>query len=108
MRLGGGTPSSALADQRRGRYQKRRRQLIAITSVAWASQASGTEGPDGLWDQIRTDAPRLQGKLRRLGSAQEPLTVEIARLRLGLVDADEDELKLVLLLASSSGVQAAS
>ena len=35
--------------------------------TAWASHVSGTEGPGGLWEQIRTDAPRLEGALHRLG-----------------------------------------
>ncbi|HEX4017439.1 MAG TPA: hypothetical protein VHX15_11955 [Frankiaceae bacterium] len=62
--------------------------------MAWASHVRGTEGPDGLWEQIRTDAPRLQGKLRRLGSAHEALGAEIATLRQTLTDACDDESRL--------------
>ena len=62
---------------------------------AWASHVSGTEGPGGLWEQIRTDAPRLNGALNRLGREHEQLTSEIEALRQVLADTHDDEALLV-------------
>ncbi len=62
--------------------------------TAWAAHISGTEGPGGLWEQIRTDAPRLQGSLRRLGGEHAALTSELAVLRQSLGDAGDNESQL--------------
>ena len=61
---------------------------------AWASHVSGTEGSGGLWEQIRTDAPRLNGALHRLGREHEHLTSEVEALRQDLADAGDDEAHL--------------
>lgn len=61
---------------------------------AWASHVSGTEGPGGLWEQIRTDAPRLDGELRRLHREHESMAADIAELRHDLADAGDDESRL--------------
>ena len=50
---------------------------------AWASHVSGTEGSGGLWEQIRTDAPRLDGELHRLGREHEAFAAEVQALRRG-------------------------
>jgi hypothetical protein len=62
---------------------------------AWASHVSGTEGPGGLWEQIRTDAPRLDGELRRLRREHEALAAEIDGLREDLTNAGDDEARLI-------------
>ncbi len=62
--------------------------------AAWASHVSGTEGPGGLWEQIRTDAPRLLGGLRRLGREHELLAAEAAAVHDDLTAAGDDEAKL--------------
>jgi hypothetical protein len=54
---------------------------IAELQDAWTLHVSGTEGSGGLWEQIRDDAPRLDGKLRRLRREHEQLAAEIATLR---------------------------
>lgn len=59
--------------------------------TAWASHVSGTEGPGGLWEQIRNDAPRLQGALRRLGREHAALAAEVEALSRSLADAGDDE-----------------
>src|SRR5689334_13499747 len=61
---------------------------------AWNLHVSGTEGPGGLWEQIRTDAPRLEGELRRLGREHAALTTEVELLRQDLLNAGEDEPRL--------------
>jgi len=61
---------------------------------AWALHVSGTEGPGGLWEQIRTDAPRLNGALNRLGREHRKLTGEVEALRQDLAAAGEDEGRL--------------
>jgi hypothetical protein len=61
---------------------------------AWAAHVSGTEGPGGLWEEVRTDAPRLDGELKRLGREHEGLTEEIEALRKDLTDALDDESRL--------------
>ena len=58
---------------------------------AWESHVSGTEGPGGLWEQIRTDAPRLNGALNRLGREHGKLTSELQALRQSLAVAGDDE-----------------
>ncbi len=59
--------------------------------TAWASHVSGTEGPGGLWEQIRTDAPRLEGALRRLGREHAALTSEVEALHHMLAAAGDNE-----------------
>ena len=61
---------------------------------ALASHVSGTEGPGGLWEQIRTDAPRLNGQLHRLGREHQALTAGVEALDQDLADAEEDEPRL--------------
>ena len=61
---------------------------------AWTLHVSGTEGPGGLWEQIRTDAPRLDGELHRLGREHAALTTEVELLRQDLINAGEDESRL--------------
>jgi hypothetical protein len=63
---------------------------IAELQEAWTLHVSGTEGPGGLWEQIRDDAPRLDGRLRRLRREHEQLVEEIVRLRRMVHDADGD------------------
>jgi hypothetical protein len=67
---------------------------IAELQDAWALHVSGTEGPGGLWEQIRNDAPRLDGMLRRLRREHEQLADEIAALRRTVHDADGDGTRL--------------
>jgi seryl-tRNA synthetase len=61
---------------------------------AWAAHVSGTEGPGGLWEQIRTDAPRLDGNLRRLRREHEALAAEVEALSKELSNAGDDEARL--------------
>jgi hypothetical protein len=80
-----------------GRPQEWRTELLGHVDdlrKAWQSHVSGTEGPGGLWEQIRTDAPRLDGGIRRLRREHELMTAEVDGLRQALVDADEDEARL--------------
>jgi hypothetical protein len=58
---------------------------------AWAAHVAGTEGPGGLWEQIRTDAPRLAGQLHKLGREHKALTGEVEALHRSLADAGDDE-----------------
>jgi hypothetical protein len=85
--------SAALA----GRPEEWRSSLsphIDDLRAAWASHVSGTEGPDGLWEQIRTDAPRLNGALNRLGREHKTLTSEVEALAQHLAAAGDDESQL--------------
>jgi hypothetical protein len=78
-----------------GRESEWRANLIPCLEslrVAWASHVSGTEGPDGLWEQIRNEAPRLDGKLRVLGSAHVALTGEIDNIVQMLANANANSL----------------
>lgn len=86
--------SAALA----GRPREWRSTLVPMVDElrdAWESHVSGTEGPGGLWEQIRTDAPRLTGELQRLGREHKALAAEIEALRRNLADAGEDETRLL-------------
>lgn len=85
--------SAALA----GRPEEWRAKLLPCLEdlrEAWASHVSGTEGPDGLWEQIRTDAPRLDGEIRRLGREHEALTGEVQAVLDDLRNAGDDESRL--------------
>jgi hypothetical protein len=62
---------------------------------AWRVHVSGTEGPSGLWEQIRNDAPRLDGNLRRLRRDHEQLSLQIDALCHDLADAEGDAARLI-------------
>jgi hypothetical protein len=85
--------SAALAG-RPAEWRARLAPCVDNLQVAWESHISGTEGPGGLWEQIRTDAPRLNGQLNRLGREHQSLTAEVAALKRGLADAGEVESRL--------------
>jgi hypothetical protein len=82
--------SAALAG-RPGEWRAKLAPYVDDLQAAWASHVGGTEGPDGLWEQIRTDAPRLNGQLARLGREHRTLTAEVEALRQDLADAGQDE-----------------
>lgn len=85
--------SSALT----GRPGAWRAQLIPCVDMlreAWASHVDGTEGPDGLWEQLRTDAPRLDGHLRLLRREHLAVAADVEMLHRNLTDADENEAQL--------------
>ena len=67
---------------------------IGALRDAWSSHIAGTEGPAGLWEQVRTDAPRLDGHLRRLGREHQALAAEIAAVGEELAAAGDDENEL--------------
>jgi hypothetical protein len=71
---------------------------------AWVAHVNGTEGPGGLWEQIREDAPRLDGKLRGLRREHEALSGEIDGLRKDLAEAADDESGLADLRERSSAL----
>jgi hypothetical protein len=76
-----------------GRPDQWRAHLLACLGdlrEAWTAHVRGTEGPGGLWEQIRTDAPRLDGKLRRLGREHLSLSAEIDGLFEELAIADDE------------------
>jgi len=80
-----------------GRAHEWRQELIPhveALQVAWESHVSATEGPGGLWEDIRNDAPRLVGDLRRLVREHETLAVEIQDLLHDLHEAHDDEAQL--------------
>lgn len=56
---------------------------------AFAAHVSITEGPDGLFDQIRTEAPRLDGALRRLHREHGDLAAQLAAIGAHLETPDE-------------------
>jgi hypothetical protein len=81
-----------------GRPEQWRAQLQTCLDglrEAWTSHVTGTEGPGGLWEQIRTDAPRLDGKLRGLRREHEAMAAEIDALRQDLAAAGNDEPRLL-------------
>jgi hypothetical protein len=80
-----------------GRAEQWRAEMLAHVDnlrEAWSAHVSGTEGPGGLWEQIRTDEPRLDGALRRLGREHEALAAEVESLHQELADGGEDEARL--------------
>lgn len=82
--------SSALT----GRPEQWRAQVLPLVGVlheAWASHVHGTEGAGGLWEQIRTDAPRLDARLRLLRREHVAVTAEVESLQRDLTDADDGE-----------------
>lgn len=87
--------TSAALSGRPGEWQAELVPRVDALQGAWASHVSGTEAPGGLWEQIRTDAPRLSGELRRLGREHEALAAEIVALRKNLAAAGDDEARLV-------------
>jgi len=62
-----------------------------------AAHIRGTEGPEGLFEQIRDEAPHLLNAVDKLGSQHEPLVAAADAVadRLGQVssDADVDEVR---------------
>jgi hypothetical protein len=87
--------SSAALAGRPGQWRAQLVPRVDDLREAWASHVSGTEGPGGLWEQIRADAPRLDGKLRRMGREHEALAAEVDALRQNLADAGDEEARLV-------------
>ena len=83
--------ASAALSGRPGEWRAALSPHVDDLRAAWVSHISGTEGPGGLWEQIRTDAPRLEGALRRLGREHAALTSELEALRQDLADAGDDE-----------------
>jgi uncharacterized protein (DUF3084 family) len=80
-----------------GRAEEWRATLLPIVDDlrdAWSAHVSGTEGPGGLWEEVRTDAPRLDGELRRLGREHQAVGAEIEALRQDLTEAVDDEARL--------------
>jgi hypothetical protein len=86
--------SAALAGRPR-EWQAQMLPRIDDLREAWTAHVSGTEGPGGLWEQVRTDAPRLDGQLRRMGREHETLGADIDALRRDLSDAGDEESRLV-------------
>jgi hypothetical protein len=97
--------SAALAG-RPGEWRAKLLPHIEDLQEAWASHVSGTEGPGGLWEQIRTDAPRLDGELHRLGREHVALATEVEALRQDLTAADDDESRLASLRERATGLLA--
>jgi hypothetical protein len=85
--------SSALTG-RPGAWRAQLLPCIDGLREAWASHVDGTEGPDGLWEQLRADAPRLDGHLRLLRREHVAVAAELETLHQHLTDADENEAQL--------------
>ncbi|MFD1938155.1 hemerythrin domain-containing protein [Nonomuraea mangrovi] len=76
----------ALAALSAGPADDRARRLapaVAQVREAFAAHISIVEGPDGLFDEIRAEAPRLEGMLRRLHREHDDIAA-------GLAAAEED------------------
>ncbi len=86
--------SSAALSGRPEEWRSTLSPLVDDLQAAWGSHVSANEGPGGLWEQIRTDAPRLEGQLRRLRREHRALTTAIEDLRESLSGAGDDESRL--------------
>jgi hypothetical protein len=72
-------------------WRNRVRESLARTQVALKQHVQDTEGPDGLYQELQTDAPRLNTLVRLLGEEHTVLRRHITDA-LTVVDALPDEL----------------
>jgi len=72
-------------------WRDRVRESLARTQVALKQHVQDTEGPDGLYRELQTDAPRLSTLVKLLGEEHTVLRSHIADA-LTAVDALPDEL----------------
>ena len=87
--------SSASVDGRAAQWSATLQPFVLELQESWRSHIDGTQGPGGLWEEIRADAPRLDNELHRLAHEHDALTAAVAELSRELSDADDDEEKLI-------------
>jgi hypothetical protein len=70
-------PPAGCPDER-ARWAREVTSAAARTCDAFAAHISITEGRDGLFEQVRSEAPRLEGALRRLHREHDALSAQLA------------------------------
>ncbi|MFE3448279.1 hemerythrin domain-containing protein [Nonomuraea sp. NPDC059194] len=69
--------------------------VVARLREAFAAHVSIVEGPEGLFEEIRVEAPRLDGLLRRLHREHGEITAELAAAEQELSASDEAAMERV-------------
>lgn len=69
--------ASAPAPGREDAWAAQVRAALDRLAPAFGEHISATEGPDGLFDQVRRRSPRLDGHCRRLAAEHGTITMEL-------------------------------
>ncbi|HVM20473.1 MAG TPA: hemerythrin domain-containing protein [Egibacteraceae bacterium] len=97
------TAISAAAAGREDPWADQVRVALARLSDAFTEHVEQTEGPDGLFDQVRRRAPRLDAHCRRLTDEHRQIATRLAGAAAALDDdtasAREAVLKLLALMS---------
>lgn len=83
----------ALAAPLSGRPEQWQEQVTACLEqmrTAWTRHIAVTEGPDGLFEQIRGEAPRLAPQLRKLHQEHDGISSDLDVMRTGLAGPGSD------------------
>jgi hypothetical protein len=83
---------SAPAPGRADAWLARVRGCFGELTEDFRAHLSVTEGPGGLYEEVRANAPRLAGPLRRLEREHGEITAELDRVRCRLEDRGSAEL----------------
>ncbi|MFF5208657.1 hemerythrin domain-containing protein [Streptosporangium sp. NPDC000396] len=78
---------------RAGDWARQVAPAVARTREAFAAHISITEGPDGLFDEVRTAAPRLDGMLRQLHREHDDISARLAAAEEELRSPEEVDLE---------------
>lgn len=79
----------ALATPLSGRPEQWREHLTGCLEQlrrAWTRHIAVTESPDGLFEQIQVDAPRLAPQVRKLHQEHDEISSELDAMRTGLAE----------------------
>ena len=78
--------TAAAAPGREAAWTEQVRAQLDRVGPAFSDHIAATEGPDGLFDQVRRRSPRLDGDCRRLADEHGMITTQLAAVRASLGD----------------------
>ena len=81
--------ASAAAPGREDAWAAQVRAALDRLGPAFGEHISATEGPDGLFDQVRRRSPRLDGHCRRLAAEHGTITTELTAVAAALDNGPE-------------------
>ncbi|MPZ73866.1 MAG: hypothetical protein GEU74_11645 [Nitriliruptorales bacterium] len=83
---------AAATPGREGAWREQVGASLNRLSGSFAHHVAATEAPDGLFDQVRRRAPRLDGRCRRLARDHRSIAEELAAA-LAALDGDVEEIR---------------
>jgi hypothetical protein len=84
---------AAAAPGRESAWTEQVRAHVARVGPAFAKHITATEGPDGLFDQVRRRSPRLDGHCRRLAEEHGTITTQLAAVHRVLEEGDSESIR---------------